>query len=950
LQKLWTCQFSDDHKLRTYKMKTNRLLFCGVISKFCCATLAIFAAMAQSFAATVTLPPAADTCVRADHPATNYLSEPDLAIRNRGKLEGKNYDANVLMRFDLSRIPSGSSITKATLVVWETASYTLDQRIGAYRVTEAWDPAQVTYEQRTADVPWKTPGGDFAGRNGFQASFPYGAVVRKGPWVTGTRQDYDVTAMVREWVDRTHPNHGLLLHADQFTDGHNGDWGIIGSNEKLSHEPRLNIDYETANSPVASAPTPRLAGEPLKVAVKPTPTGPVLQINGQPQAPMLFHVGQAYGQSVNPANAEIHLAEFEMAGRHGIQLLSLSIAPNFPKEGEAFDFTSTDLWIDNILRVHPDALFMPRIGIWGPSWLRGAYPDEIDQFHDGSKGEQMSVFSPGWRAQAERNLVALVRHLEEKYGDRMFGYQPTMGHAGEWYYNEAWFDKISGYEKPSVEAFRAYLKNAYGTVEALRAAWRDPAVTFENAPVPANHKIRTRTAGTFRDPATERQVIDFFEAQNAGMCDAAIGICKAIKSAAPDKIACIFYGYTMELGAQPLGIAPSGHLALGRLLKSPYVDAVAGPIGYFNRGLGGYFMGAVDSVQRAGKLWFNEDDSRTHVSGVKEGWGVTSTLSETRSLHTRNLAHVLTRGAGAWWTDIPGAGWLNDDETIKHLGVLKKIYESTLDHLEPYTPEIAVIVDEKSSLYLGPGLQVSHPLLHVFRKEFYHAGAPIGVYLLGDLLAGKVPPVRLYLMVNLFHLDPQPAQQLKALMRQDGRTAVWMYAPGYIREDSLSLQFVEDLTGLALAKSDRGDGHIVLENEGGAFDAGHPHLSPTIAVADPTATTLARYADGNQPAIASKKVADSLQVFCGTLQLPARLIRRIAREAGVHVYSDSDDLIMAGNSYVSLFATSAGQKTLRMPTSCSLVDAVSGEKLGPASVFEFEAGLRDTRLFRVVKQ
>jgi hypothetical protein len=32
------------------------------------------------------------------------------------------------------------------------------------------------------------------------------------------------------------------------------------------------------------------------------------------------------------------------------------------------------------------------------------------------------------------------------------------------------------------------------------------------------------------------------------------------------------------------------------------------------------------------------------------------------------------------------------------------------------------------------------------------------------------------------------------------------------------------------------------------------------------------------------------------------------------------------------------------------VDAVSGEKLGPASVFEFEAGLRDTRLFRVVKQ
>ena len=105
LQKLWTCQFSDDHKLRTYKMKTNRLLFCGVISKFCCATLAIFAAMAQSFAATVTLPPAADTCVRADHPATNYLSEPDLAIRNRGQLEGKNYDANGVFLQPVEEVP-----------------------------------------------------------------------------------------------------------------------------------------------------------------------------------------------------------------------------------------------------------------------------------------------------------------------------------------------------------------------------------------------------------------------------------------------------------------------------------------------------------------------------------------------------------------------------------------------------------------------------------------------------------------------------------------------------------------------------------------------------------------------------------------------------------------------------------------------------------------------------
>ena len=107
--------------------------------------------------------------------------------------------------------------------------------------------------------------------------------------------------------------------------------------------------------------------------------------------------------------------------------------------------------------------------------------------------------------------VLFVRRLEQKYGGHMLGYHTSGQNTGEWFYDRGWEGRLSGYEPPGREAFRAWLKQKYKTQAALRLAWHSPSASFESIE-PPSFRERTRCkAGHFRDPLIEQKVIDFFE-------------------------------------------------------------------------------------------------------------------------------------------------------------------------------------------------------------------------------------------------------------------------------------------------------------------------------------------------------------------------------------------------------------------------------------------------------
>lgn len=619
----------------------------------------------------------------------------------------------------------------------------------------------------------------------------------------------------------------------------------------------------------------------LTARVVKSPSGPVLQINGKPTAPLILYTGMIFGST------EIGQAEISLAKDQGVNIISVITTFPWARTGQAPDYTAVDQWIDNVLKANPNALIIPRFQTDGPpDWWKSVHPDDVMKFDDGTVGPLASVHSAVWRTDAASNIRAYVKHMESKYGDNIAGYHVAGQTSDEWFY---WNfpQKATGFEPSAVTAFKAFLRSKYRTDKAIQMSWTDLGITLNTASVPTVSERTAVSIGQFRDPRKQQKAIDFDEFANTGMADAVSLMCKAVKDIAPNKLAIAFYGYQME----QFGLPGSGGLALGRLLKSPYVDAIVSPTSYYDRASGGSgaMMGAFDSVRLHGKLWLTEDDTRTFLSTPDAGFGRCADLRETLGVLQRNFAVSLTHGAGQWWGDIASRGWFNDSAIWQNNGRLAKAYNSQVSNLTVYSPEVAVILDERSCYY--------HPasqdyLLHVFRQQYYRIGAPVGVYLLDDLVAGKTPKAKMYIFLDTFRLDSSQLRAIKKQACRPGNVLLWMTDPGIIRGSTVSSS----------------------------------HVSEVVKLGEGTGCT---------------------SYYANATTLPAVTLTKYATQAGVHLYNVQNDVVAAGNGYISVHASTAGPKTLHIPYECSLTSVTDGMSMGKASSFKFDMLLGETRLMQI---
>jgi len=125
-------------------------------------------------------------------------------------------------------------------------------------------------------------------------------------------------------------------------------------------------------------------------------------------------------------------------------------------------------------------------------------------------------------------------------------------------------------------------------------------------------------------------------------------------------------------------------------------------------------------------------------------------------------------------------------------------------------------------------------------------------------------------------------------------------------------------------------------------------MEPLFAVDDPGAEPVGVYRDSGEVALAAKTVGRSRSVFCGASFLPPALLRSLARHAGVHVYSESDDILDANDSFVLLHTATAGDKTITLPRAGDVVDVYTGALVAKAvTQFTLHEAAETTRLFYV---
>jgi hypothetical protein len=89
-------------------------------------------------------------------------------------------------------------------------------------------------------------------------------------------------------------------------------------------------------------------------------------------------------------------------------------------------------------------------------------------------------------------------------------------------------------------------------------------------------------------------------------------------------------------------------------------------------------------------------------------------------------------------------------------------------------------------------------------------------------------------------------------------------------------------------------------------------VEPLFHVVDPAVTMMARYQDQEAVALARKDTAAGTVYYSAVGNLPAAVLRTIARQAGVFIYYEGDDPIYVNDRLIGIHAVQGGIVTLQV--------------------------------------
>ena len=460
-----------------------------------------------------------------------------------------------------------------------------------------------------------------------------------------------------------------------------------------------------------------------------------------------------------------------------------------------------------------------------------------------------------------------------------------------------------------------------------------------------------------RDPESERPLIDFARFQQEMMAECVCCLARAVRQATQGrKLVVFFYGYVFEFGPVRNGPATSGHYALRRVLDCPRNRRALLSDFLLRSRLGAECSGDDRRRERRpgpARCGSTRTDTRTYLgTGKFPGWqdGV-DTIAETNVQLLRNTAQCALRNFGTWWMDLGATGWFNDSRMWVEMARLKALDEPLLENPLPFTPQVAAVIDEESMIRVAAGGDVlTRPGVYEVRGPLARTGAPYGQYLLDDVAAGRTR-AKMYVFLTAWSLTADQRQQLLAATR--GRLRIWCYAPGYYDGNRASLEAMSELTGFKMSKLADVSAWAEPTSAGRALGLGEAFgvkkpIEPLFAAADAAAPeTLATYPDGSA-AVALRRTEDGLSLFVGAAGLTSELLRAVARQAKVHLFTETDCNVYANGPYIVLHASQDGPVDVDTGQSGAVVDLLSGKQLGQGPRVTLTMKRGDTRILTVI--
>lgn len=155
----------------------------------------------------------ADTAIVESTPKVNYDSAASL-YSDGDEPAGSGQDAYVLLRFDLSRIPAGSTVNSARLVL--NVTNTTSQTYEAYALEKAWVERQAAWRWSRSGSWWEVAGARGATDH---STTSLASLTPSSSGQQAFALNASGVAKVQEWLYDPVANNGLIVADSSNTDG-----------------------------------------------------------------------------------------------------------------------------------------------------------------------------------------------------------------------------------------------------------------------------------------------------------------------------------------------------------------------------------------------------------------------------------------------------------------------------------------------------------------------------------------------------------------------------------------------------------------------------------------------------------------------------------------------------------------------------------------------------------
>ena len=761
------------------------------------------------------------------------------------------------------------------------------------------------------------------------------------------------------------------------------------------------VPYEVARRPASAPVIPRVPRVPLsmpKSEIKPFQGVPTWFIDGEPVVNSLYTCRprlKSNQKSLDYHREIIKKGNFPICVVGATMTCDDAAPPSFrgPHNPEEF-FKVVDYQIRFILDTKPDT----HIFVWFQQYpsltFAKTYPDELARVEDVDQGFKYETpgYSYGseiWSRYCEKSVKDfLARILSQPYASQIVGFMPGFGIFAENNYGHldgTRYLSPHDFSPAMANFFRKWLLKEYkGDVLAFAAAWGREGFSFAHAQSPTMLQRVPRLGGGFLDPLRQRNVIDYARCESFAIMHRVDRQCRAAKEFTDGRIfTCSQLGYL------------SGryhHREMMPILKSRWLDSFGPAPGYMNRGPGDDIVvnAPVASLMHHNKVFLFQSDVRSHLfAPERHRFGETASSEESVAVYRRELGKYMTTGIVPYqWTF---QRWWEDPKIMADVPNYDKWMRLSARFPRRSAAQVAVVLDPLS---LSAGIEYNYsrsPITaaqHVsFNRnlEWHRLGAPYDLWLLDDLIeSDDLERYKVVVFPAQLALTSGQRRAIREKFERNGRTLVWMYAPGVFKSDGVLLNVSErntDICGFALEK-ETVPHTLVMKPDKVAFkasfgvgaveerlgwsntplyggfsykiDYANPKpIPPQVFEArfrvkeEPDVTILARYEEGGAPAAAVKKFPGYTSVFWGAGILNVSAFRAIAAAAGVHLYTDRPAVVYASGNFGMVHLKESGPVRVKLPRKAQrIIDLTDGGTIAhDTDSFDVDPGAKGTCLF-----